>query len=115
MVETSRRIIEQQKANTYKTNLRVTSDVGQVLPGGDYVDAHDPKVVKVHGYDVPKVMAMVRIEQEKEWLVDAEVEYNKRLEKYKAEFDRPEDIEQAEHLFGLSFISYTVMAGYTHC
>ena len=99
---TSRRIVEQQKANTYMTNLRITSDVGQVLPGGDYVEAHDPKVVKVHGYDVPKVMAMVRTEQEKEWLVDAEVEYNKRLEKYRSEFDVPEEAEKAEMLFGES-------------
>lgn len=104
-METSRRIIEQQKANTYMTNLRITSDVGQVLPGGGYVEAHKPKVIKVHGHEVPKVMAMVRTDQEKEWLVDAEVEYNKRLEKYKAGFDRPEDAENAEQLFGESIQS----------
>lgn len=98
-METSRRVIEQQRANTYMTNLRVTSDVDQVLPGGNHVDAHTPKVVKVYGHEVPRVLAMVRTEQEVKWLDEAEVEFKKRLEKYRDGIDDPTQKAKAEQLF----------------
>jgi hypothetical protein len=98
-METPRRIQEQQLANTHMTNLRVTSDVGQALPNGWYVEAHKPTVIKVHGYQVPMVMEQVRTEEEQRHLDEAEKEFKIRLERYRAGIDDPKLKAEAEETF----------------
>jgi hypothetical protein len=87
-------MIQEQKANTYMTRLRVLSDVGQTLPNGNYVRANKPTVIKVFGFEVPAVYEQYRTEQERQWLTAAKVEHDKRLDKELAEYPTENDKKQ---------------------